>query len=313
MPLTPELIKANESLAALTDEQIAAISSLSANEEATVISSKIGEHHGKIEADVKAVSGIDKNEGEKSYDYVKRALSTYKEKASSATQLQSEIQAQKAKITDLENKILEGKGNEAVAQRLKDAESKLGALQSQYDTDKSTWEKEKSSFTEKITAVQVNSEIAKATAGLKFKAAFPESVQKTLLKSAKETILGQYKPDWVEESGEKVMVFRDAKGEIVRNKANGLNPYTAQELIAEQLADTLDQGKKQSGAGTGAEGGTGGGVETADITGAKTQVEADELITRHLMQNGFVRGTAAFAAEQKKIRDENNVSKLPIK
>lgn len=312
MPLTPELIKANESLAGLSDDQITAISTLSANEEATVISSKIGEHHGKIEADVKAVSGIDKNEGEKSYDYVKRALSTYKEKAGSTTQLQSQIDAQKATITDLEAKILDGKGNEAVAQKLRDAESKLGALQSQYETDKSTWEKEKSSFTEKITGVQVNAEIAKATAGLKFKAAFPESVQKTLLKSAKETILGQYKPDWIEEGDAKVMVFRDAKGDIIRNKANQMEPYTAQELIAEQLADTLDQGKKQNGAGTGGESG-GGGVESADISAAKTQVEADTLISKHLMQKGLVRGTKSFADEQKKIRDENNVSKLPIK
>lgn len=91
-----------------------------------------------------------------------------------------------------------------------------------------------------------------------------------------------------------------------------MEPYTAQELIAEQLADTLDQGKKQNGAGTGGESG-GGGVESADISAAKTQVEADTLISKHLMQKGLVRGTKSFADEQKKIRDENNVSKLPIK
>jgi hypothetical protein len=315
MALTPEVIKANEALASLSDDQIAAISTLSVNDEATVINTKIGEHHGLIEKDVKEISGIDKKEGEKSYDYMKRVLGDFKQKSGGSTELQTKITEQENKIKDLEQKIADGKGNEAIAQKLKDAESKLTALQTQYDTDKGAWEKEKSGFTEKITGIQVNSEFGKATAGLKFKAGYPEGVQKTLLDSAKSTVLGKYKPDWVEADGTKTMVFRDEKGEIVRNKANGLNPYTAEELISEQLKDVLDFGQKKKGTGT-EDPGKGGGTETidvADISAAKTQVEADELITKHLLQIGETRGSASFAEKQKKIREENNIAKLPIR
>lgn len=314
MALTPEVLKANESLATLTDDQVAAIATLSVNDEATVINTKIGEHHGLIEKDVKEISGIDKQEGEKSYDYMKRVLGDYKSKSGGSQELQTKITAQETKIKDLEQKIADGKGNEAMAQKLKDAEGKLTQLQTQYETDKKTWETEKTGFAEKITGIQVNSEFGKATAGLKFKAGYPEGVQKTLINSTKESILGKYKPDWVEADGVKTMVFRDEKGEIVRNKANGLNPYTAQELISESLKEVLDPGKKTTGTGT-EEPGKGGTdkIEVVDIAGAKTQVEADELITKHLLQIGETRGSASFAEKQKKIREENGIAKLPIR
>ena len=160
----------------------------------------------------------------------------------------------------------------------------------------------------------ITAQFEKAVSGLKFKAGYPEGVQRTLLKSTKDGILNQYKPDWVEVDGQKVMVFRDAKGEILRNKNNALNPYTAQELISEQLKEVLDLGKKTTGAGT-EEPGKGGvdTIEIVDIAGAKTQVQADEIIVKYLMQNGETRGSASFAEKQKKLREENGVNKLPIR
>jgi uncharacterized coiled-coil protein SlyX len=314
MALTPETIKANESLATLTEAQIAAIATLSVNDEATVINTKIGEHHGLVERDVKEISGIDKQEGEKSYDYMKRVLSDFKKQTGGATELQGKIAAQEVTIRELTQKIADGKGNEVMAQQLKDAESKMAALQTQYQNDKTVWETEKKGYAEKITGIQVNSEFGKATSSLKFKAGYPEAVQKTLLDSAKSGILSKYTPDWVEADGTKTMVFRDAKGEIVRNRANGLNPYTAQELISESLKEVLDYGQKKQGTGTDDPGKQGAdNVEIVDIVGAKTQVEADALIVKHLLQKGLTRGSAEFADQQKKIRTENSVEKLPMR
>jgi hypothetical protein len=312
MALTPDIIKANENLASLTAEQLSAIATLSANDEATVISTKTGEHHGRVEQDVKEIAGVDKNAGEKSYDYLKRVLGDFKERSTGTAAVQTKLDAELAKIAGLEQKILDGKGNEAVAQRLKDSESKLAALQGQYETEKTGWATERTGFADQITGIQVNSEIAKATAGLKFKASYPVSVQSTLLKAAKDTVLGSYKPDWVEENGVKVMVFRDDKGEVIRNKANGLNPYTSQELIAEQLKDVLETGKNQPGGGTGKPGGP-DQVTISDLSGAKSQVDADSIIVKHLLQLGLTRGSAEFGNKQKELRQENNISKLPIR
>lgn len=313
MALTPDVIKANPDLAALTDVQLAQIATLSANDEATVINTKIGEHHGMIEKDIKEVSGVEKNNGEKSFDYMKRVLTDFKTKAVVPTELQTKIATQEAKIVDLEKKITEGKGNEAVAQKLKDAEDKLNALQTQFDTEKATFATKETEWNTEKTTIKVGTALEKATSKLTFKAAYAPSVQKTLIDSAQKTILGKYKPDWLEAGGETTLVFRDAKGEIVRNKANGLNPYTAAELITEELKDALDPGKKQDGTGTKPVDGKVETVDIVDIGTAKTQVEADELIIKHLLQKGMVRTDPAFAAEQKKIRDEAKVSVLPMR
>lgn len=314
MALTPEVIKANADLATLSEAQLTAIATLSVNDENHVINTKIGELHGRYDEDVKAVTGIEKNQGEKSYDYVKRVLGDFKSKIGGATELQNKITGYETEIANLKQQISSGKGDEVIRQQLKDAQTELATLKTQYDTDKQAWGNKEKEFSQQITGIQVDTQFEKATAGLKFKAGYPESVQKTLLSSAKSAILGTYKPDWVEAGGTKVMVFRDEKGEIVRNKANSLNPYTAQELISEQLKEVLDPGKKTTGTGTEEPGKSGvDTIEIVDIAGAKTQVQADEIIVKYLMQNGETRGSASFAEKQKKLREENGVNKLPIR
>jgi len=311
--LTEKLLKENTDLSTLTAEQVAAITTLSANDEATVISAKTGEIHGRLETDVKTVSGLDKNEGEKSYDFLKRVLGDFKESAKGSTTLKADLAAEKSKIAGLEQKILDGKGNEAVAQKLKDAESKFDALKLQFDTEKTGWDTEKTGFKDTITGIKVAAEISKATAGLKFKAAYPDSVQKTLLTSAKATVLSTYKPDWYEEKdGSKTMVFRDKNGDIAKNSANGLEPFTAKELISAQLKDVLEVAKVQKGGGTGNPKGP-NPITIADLSDAKSQIDADRIIVKHLLGQGLLKGTQDFADGQSKLRKENNISKLPMR
>lgn len=314
MALTGDVLKANESLQGLSDEQISAIETLSVNDENKIIGQKIGELHGQYDQDVMAVAGVEKNQGEKSYDYVKRVLGDLKAKAGSSEKLTGEIQTLKGTIADYEAKFKAGQGNEALAQKLKDAEGKLTQLQGQYDTDKAAWQEKEANFATDRNNYMMDVEFAKATAGLKFKSEYPESVQKTLLNAAKETILTGNKVDWIDNgNGGKAMVFRDNKGDIVRNPENKLEPMTAGELINKQLKDVLDLGKQQRGGGTGNPTGGKTDVDLVDLAGATTQVEADELIGKYLMQKGLTRGSAAFADEQKKIRTENGVDKLPLR
>ncbi len=310
MALTAEVIKANADLANLTDAQLAAITTLSANEENQVINTKIGELHGRYDEDVKSITGIEKNSGEKTYDYVKRVLADLKTKSAGAPDLQS----YENEIATLKSQIANGKGDEAIRQQLKDAQAELATLKTQYEVDKQNWGNKEKEYADKITGIEIDSNFEKATAGLKFRAGYPESVQRTLLSSAKSAILGAYKPDWVETDGQRIMVFRDKNGEILRNKSNSLNPYTADELISEQLKEVLDNGRIITGAGTQGQGnGQSGSAEVFNIAGAKTQVEADEIIVKYLMQIGETRGSGSFAEKQKKLRQENGVDKLPIR
>lgn len=314
MALTAEVIKANADLANLTDAQLAAITTLSVNDENHVINTKIGELHGRYDEDVKAVTGIEKNQGEKSYDYVKRVLGDFKSKIGRATELQTKIAGYETEIANLKQQISSGKGDDVIRQQLKDAQAELATLKTQYEVDKQNWGNKEKEYADKITGIEIDSNFEKATAGLKFRAGYPESVQRTLLSSAKSAILGAYKPDWVEADGQRIMVFRDKNGEILRNKSNSLNPYTADELISEQLKEVLDNGRIITGAGTQGQGnGQSGSAEVFDIAGAKTQVEADEIIVKYLMQIGETRGSGSFAEKQKKLRQENGVDKLPIR
>jgi hypothetical protein len=314
MALIPDVIKANEVLKDLSDDQVTAIATLSANDENSVISAKVGELHGGYDKDIKEISGVEKNQGEKSYDYAKRVLGEFKTKAESTSALTEEITTHKTKISELEKAIADGKGNEAMAQKLKDEEAKLTALQTQYDTDKETWEKEKDKHSAELSDIKVDSQFDKVTPELKFKAGYPESVQKTLIKSTKEGILTTLKPDWVDgKDGEKVMVYRDADGEIKRNPSNKQEPYTTEELIRENLKDVLDPGRKVRGADTDDPGKTETKVDLVDLANAKTQVEADDIIDGHLMQLGVLRGSTEFAEQKTKIRKDSEVDKLPIR
>lgn len=312
MALTPEVIKANEALASLPDEQVAIIATLSKNDEDAVISTKVGELHGGYDKDIFEVSGVKKKEGEKSYDYAKRVLGDFKTKAESASTLSAEIDSYKTTIKDLNQKIKDGNTDPVLKQKLADTESALAAIQTQYDTDKSIWEKEKGEITSQITMTKINSQFDKAVAGLKFKPEYPESVQTTLRKSAESNIMTKYKPDWLDDS---TLVFRDPKtNEIVRNPANQQNPFTAQELLAAELKDVLDAGKPGKGGGTNEPNPGGTEVTLTDLAGVKTQVEADEIIQTYLMKTkGLVRGTPEFAEQWNTLRKENKVLDLPIR
>lgn len=313
MALDAEIIKANPALKDLSEEAVSAIETLSKNDEERVITTKIGEYHGMLEKDVKEATGIDKSDGEKSYEYTKRVLKELKEKSTGSSELQTQIDGYKTKVADLEKKIREGNTDEAVKQQLKDTETRLAALQEKYDEDKLGWTEKEKGFNTQLRDNVVNGHFSAALSKLKFQDQYPEGVQKTLVDSAKASILGQYTPDFVAVNGsdQKELIFRDKDGNPVYNKADSLKPHTAESLLREQLKDVLSGENK---GGTGGKGGSGSKetVVITDIASAKTQVQADEIIVKHLMQNGVARGTEEFATKQKELREEHKIDKLPI-
>lgn len=310
MALTREILTANAALSSLSDEQLTTIVELSQNDENTVIGTKIGELHGHYDTDVLSVTGIAKKQGEKSYDYVKRVLGEYKEKASGADTLNQKITDLQTEIEGYKRTIAEGKGNEAVAQQLKDAQKQLADTQKLYDADKKKWEDNYNDLNAQYQQSLINGEFDKALQGMKFKSIYPESVQKTLIASAKRTILSTAKADWQEENGTKKLIFRDAAGNIMTNPENRLNPFTAGELLKRELKDVLDNGVKRTGTGTRNNQHTGN--TTLDLTGVTTQVQADEAIAKHLMSLGYTRGSREFSDESMKLRNEYGVDKMPI-
>lgn len=313
MALNKDILKQQALLSTLSDEQIGVITTLSDNDENTVIGKKIGELHGQYDTDVLTVSGIPKNQGEKSYDYTKRVLAEYKAKATKADELAGKIATLDTKIAEYEEQIKSGKGNDVIVQKLKDAETLASKLQSQLETDKQNWEKEKGELSQKISSIQLDTEFEKINAGLKFKVGFDEEVQSVLISNAKQTILSKYKVEWIDNGkGGKALAFRNEAGDIIRNPENAQNPFTATELIKQQLKSVLDEGRKQTGTGTG-ETDKDKFIETADYANAKNKREFDDLVIKHLMQKGIAKGTPEFTEAQMKARtDFAGFSKLPM-
>lgn len=317
MALTSEVIKANAVLAGLTDEQIAAITTLSVNDENTVIAQKTGKIYGDLDADILAATGVAKNGTEKTYDYAKRVLSEFKTKAEGATTLQTQIDSLTKEKARLEKAIADGATDAETAKALKQAKADLTAVTTQFNDLKTKYDQAEQTHNTELFGIRVETALQTATAGLKFKAGLPESATKVLLGQAIDKIKGM-NPEFIDDGkGGKMLAFKDETGAIMRNPNNQLNPYTPGDLLTRELETMgiLDKGRQAAGGGTGAPGGSGsgGGGGTFDVTGAKTRVEAYDAIANSLFQQGLQAGTEEFDAAMKQAWQDNNVAALPEK
>lgn len=310
--LTVEMLRGNAALTGLTDEQLNSIAVMSQNDENTVIGNRIGALHGQYDTDILSISGITKNEGEKSYDYMKRVMTGYKSATASADTLKTEITGLKAEKEKLQKQLESGSADATLKQALKDTEARLSQAQAKYETSKTELENTKKSYEAKIKDIQVDYAFDKAIAGMTFKADVDDSVKAVLLKDAKQQVLAKGTPDFVEINGVRTLVFRDANGLTLNNPTN-LAPLTISEMLSnvESLKSILGTGT--AGAGTRTVPPTSTTDPVLQMSQARSQVEADNIIEKYLMDKGYTRYSKEFIAESTKLRAQYNVDKLPIR
>ena len=308
MALSKQVIEANELLKALTPEQISAIVTLSLNDENDVIGRKLGEIHGQYEADFLAASGITKNSGEKAYEYGKRIITSLKDKLKGLENSSEKIQSLEREKQELETKLKSNAGDAQLKKDLDDIKAELKAQKDLYKTEKENWEKTKGTLERSVLVTKVENDIEKSISGLSFKKEIPQSVLDTFISNARESILNGYTPEYIETEGSKQLIFRDEKGEIVRNPANALHPFTAKELMQTKLKDIIAEG--EGGTGKKLEGGK-TKVTLDGLSGAKTKIKANEIIDTYLMAEGLTQGSEEFQEKKNQLWKENNVDKLP--
>lgn len=314
MALTTELLKANATLAGLSEEQINAVVEMSRNDETAVIGQKTGEIYGGLDADILAASGIAKNGTEKTYDYAKRVIGEIKGQAGNSQSQIAELTREKAR---LEKDLSEGADAET-RKALNKANADLANVTKEYTELKSKYDNSEAEHQKAIFGLKLDGEFAKATAGLKFKADLPASVTSVILAQAVEKVKAM-SPEYIDDgNGGKVLAFNQ-NGTTMRNPENNLRPYTATELVAKELKamGVLDEGRKQAGAGTdpnaGSQGGNGGMI--ADLSGARTREEAHEILAKQLMSQGMLNGSKEFEEAMSKAWKENweTLKALPIR
>lgn len=317
MALTTELLNANASTAALTDEQKNAIVEMSRNDETAVIGQKTGEIYGGLDADILAASGIAKNGTEKTYDYAKRVIGEIKGQAGNAAELQNKVSELEKEKTRLEGVIAKGGADAETKRQLDAAKADLANVTKQYTDLKTEFDNAKTEHEKTLFGLKIDGEFAKATSGIKFKADLPASVTSVLMQQAIAKVKGM-NPEYIDDgNGGKVLAFME-NGTPKRNPENNLRPFTAAELISAELKTmgVLDEGRKQTGAGSqGGQGGRGGGSKTIDISGATSQDQAHEIIAKQLMERGLVNGSKEFNDAMATAWKENRdvLKQLPIR
>lgn len=295
MALTNELLKANEATAGLTEAQMNAVVEMSKNDETAVIGQKVGEIYGGLDADILASSGIAKNGTEKTYDYAKRVIGEIKGQADQVSGLQTQITELTNEKARLQKVIDEGGADNETKAQLAKAKADLENVTKQFTDLTNKYETEKKDHEKALFDVKLDGEFAKAVSGIKFKADLPETVRNVVLQQAIAKVKGM-NPEYIDDgNGGKVLAFNE-NGATMRNPENSLRPFTATELVSRELQTmgVLETGRQQSGAGSqGGSGGSGSGG-TVDVSGARTQSEAQEIIAKALMAQGKTRGSKEF-------------------
>ena len=306
--LTVENLKAVEGI---NDEQAAKIAELSKKDEDAVIGQKFGEVYRNLDSIIEKSTGIKRDGDEKTYVYLERAAKAVKETADTATK---DIESLKAENEKLQKAIKDGASDTATKEKLAQTEKDLENVKSQYNALKGDFDKAKADYETKLFGVKVDTAVEAAFGGLKFKDGLTQGIIQMSKRQAAEKVKAS-NPTAIEDgNGGKILAFKDAEGAIMRNPDNNLNPYTVDDIVKKELAalGVLAQKRTQGGSGgNGGNGGGNGGSNAVDISGAKTQNEAYEIIAKQLFEKGFVNGTREFDEAMQKAWGDNNVSKLP--
>lgn len=312
--ITSEMLAQDAVLSGLSDEQKEAVVLMSKNDEETVIGDRFREVYNRLDATIAKETGIARNGDEKTYNYLERAARELAAKANSVDGLNQKV-GDLTKERDRLQKALEDGGDETVKRQLAQANKDLNSVRQQYDTLKAQFEKANEDHATELMGVRIDNELAGAKAGLKFKAEFPQSATDALLAQALNTVKGM-SPEFIDDGkGGKRLVFKGQDGEIVRNPENHLEPFTAAELLKKELRamGILDEGRQAAGGGTKPpQQKQGNGSVPVDVSMARTQNEAHEIIAKQLMQQGLVNGSKEFQTAMDQAWKDNNVQALPM-
>jgi len=312
--ITIEMLAADAALAGLTDEQKNAIALMSKNDEEVVIGNRFREVYNQLDATIAKETGIARNGDEKTYLYLERAAKQLAAKANSVDGLNTKIADLTKERDKLKQQVAEG-GDEATRKQLAQAQKDLDAVRTQYDTLKADFDKAKTDHAAELLGVQIDNVLVGAQAGLKFKPEFPQAATDTLLAQALSKIKGM-NPDFIDDGkGGKRLVFMGENGEIARDPENHLEPYTAEALLKKELRamGILDEGRQAIGTSTHQPQQQKQQNAPVDLSMARTQQEADNIIHNQLNAQGLVRGSKKYQEAYDAAWRDNNINTLPVK
>jgi len=306
--LKSDLILQQELLKDLTPEQIAVIEKLSENDEKAVLATKTGNHAQSIEDDVLEATGIAKNQGEKYFDYMKRAFGDFKSKIDALEVVKTDLTEKLAAAGKDGDKALQTQLDTA-NQALADANQKIQAFDTQINELKTNHATEIANRDKADTRSYATMEIGAASKGLKPRDGMTQEEFDDILNVKTESILSKYVPEVVEGTGgNKLVQWRDSEGKLVLNPENSNSPFTTSELVSKSIgsfaATTTPKG------GTGGKGGGQGDI--ISLVNAKSRDEARKAIESDLASRGIEKNSPTYREEFNKSYNTPEVKALPL-
>ena len=287
MALTLDLLNAQEGLSGLTDEQKTALVGLSERDEEASFNKRFGETLGQMDTVIASEGAIQRNEGEKTSEYMARVIRTLKTSADEGAGYKTTNAELEAQITKLKEDIAKGTGNEQLKADLEKYKGDSAAAKKVNAELQAEIEKLKAEYKGNLENFRMESEINAAINGVNIKKEYAEPVKKTLLNVAKQNVMAS-KHVFDETAG--VFIFQNEDGTPMKDKS--LNNLTVADMLRSQLETmgVLETGRVVPGAG---------GKENppalttnVDLSTARTKVEADEIITKQLMAQGHAKSDA---------------------
>jgi len=210
-----------------------------ANAQKKIIDEKTGEFYTSLDHNIREISGIERNDNEKSYDYLNRVVTEKNENITTLTKTKEEIEGELKKI-----KETGVNDDEHVAQLKKELSSTKQLMKEQ-------GEKKDEEITTLHTAQfngRVQGVIDDAINRLRphFKKELAEEIVSNSVDNVVRTFQAETKAIKLEGGG---IVFNDLDGKPLQNPKDG-NMLSAYDLLKDRLTFVLEEKRVQPGTGT---------------------------------------------------------------
>jgi len=237
------------------------------------LKSRVSEIHQQYDDDLFKLIGKRKTPNQKTYNFLEEVINDLKSQAKDAPEL-------KAQIEKLKEDIKNGEGAETIK---KDLES----VKNQYSEDKAKWDAEKAELLTSKQEMQLGNELDKALVGIKFKESIPENVRAIMISTVKDSLVKKAK------IVDSKLIFVGSEGETLRNPDNGLNPFTAEEMLRTALKDIIGEERVITGTGVKPEI-TGEGDKKDIHISVPATIKTKDQLSEYLLEQGLTRDSEEY-------------------
>ena len=169
MALTLDLLNAQEGLSGLTDEQKTALVGLSERDEEASFNKRFGETLGQMDTVIASEGAIQRNEGEKTSEYMARVIRTLKSSADEGAGYKATNESLTAEVDRLKKQIENGATDAELKQRVAKLEGDLASAKKINGELQDSLTKKEAEYKGKLEGYRMESEINAALNGLTIK------------------------------------------------------------------------------------------------------------------------------------------------